>query len=338
MIKKWFSGIVVGLTVAMVLTPTLFAAELILNRDFLSSNPSYIPQWVTGASPTSFNPTIHSGVVQPDANPGNVAVAPGNSLGGYTNSYLQQYLHIPRDAVGSTLTFYYQWKISYVFGTQLYMDAHFGGIEVAREQGNGELIQATPTPGWTQVQHYLNLPAYSDQNVTLRFRAFDDGVSDPNYIYVDDVSLDVITATKTITPTITLTATRTPTYTITPTFTYTPTITPTYTITPTITQTASVTPWPVPQGDVIVYPNPASGDQVTFMYSLSAPADISIDIYNLLGYKVAHLEDNNKIANINRKTTWNIKDIAPGVYLFQASVKSAQGTSKNKIRRLVITK
>ncbi len=167
----------------------------------------------------------------------------------------------------------------------------------------------------------------------------EDGVNDPHYLHIDKISLDVITATKTNTPTITPTYTETPTLTITPTFTITPTITQTRTITPTITLTATVTPWAVPSGDVIVYPNPAAGDSVTFMYSLGEPADVNIDVYNLLGYKVAHLEDKNKPGLINRKTTWDIKDLAPGVYLYQVLIRTQSGqVQKNKIQRLVITK
>lgn len=338
--KKPFIFRVLILSFGLVAMPCLGVAdELIINGNFESTVGGGIPNWVTGATPSSFSPSQHSGIVQHDASVGVVVVAPGNSLGGYNNSWVRQQVHIPRDAVGSTLTFYYDWYISYKFGTQLYMTANFGGQEMAREQGNGLLTQPTPTPGWTRVDYYLDLPSYSDQDVQVLFQAFDDGISDANYVFFDDVSLNVITATITPTPTYTITPTVSQTATISPTNTITPTITETATITPTISPTPTTTPWAVPGGDVIVFPNPAAGDSVTFMYSLGEPSDVDIDVYNLLGYKVAHLEDKNKAALINRRTTWSIKDLAPGVYLYQVTIRSQSGqVQKNKIRRLVITK
>jgi Secretion system C-terminal sorting domain len=316
------------------------ALELIVSGDFSDAGtPGGIPGWVTSANPISYNPVTVTGMTQWDASTGSICVAPGNSLGGYNTSWIEQTVHIPRDALGSTLTFYYEWYVRNLMGTQVYADAHFQSELMMREQGDGSFIQFTPTPGWTLVQHYVALEGYSDQDVLIRVRAFDDGIGDPNYIHVDAVSLDVETATKTNTPTITPTYTITKTRTITQTFTYTPTITPTYTVTPTITQTRTVTPWPVPHGDAIAFPNPAKGDQVIFMYSLESAADISVEIYNTLGYKVAHLEDSNKSGAINRRTTWNIRDVAPGVYMYQVVVRGHNGqTQKNKMRRVVIIK
>lgn len=175
----------------------------------------------------------------------------------------------------------------------------------------------------------------------LSFEVYDDGtgVIDASWIHLDKISLLVITATKTTTPTITPTPTVTPTRTITKTFTITPTITPTYTITPTISPTSTITPYAVPGGEAMAFPNPAAGDSVTFMYSLGEPADIDVDVYNVLGRKVAHLEDKNQAGLINRRTTWDIRGVAPGVYLYQVTVKTLSGqVTKLKLKRLVIAK
>lgn len=221
----------------------------------------------------------------------------------------------------------------------MYVESTFGGIQVFREQGDGNLFQPTPTPGWRRIDKYLNLSSFGGQYVQLVFRASDDAISDATFIILDDVSLDVITATPSPTPTITPTRTITRTFTITPTRTITPTVTMTSTISPTISPTPTITPYAVPGGEAVAFPNPAAGDSVTFMYSLGEPADIDVDVYNVLGRKVAHLEDKNQAGLINRRTTWDISGVAPGVYLYQVTIKTLSGQmTRLKMQRLVITK
>ncbi|MCK5240848.1 hypothetical protein KAR34_00220, partial [bacterium] len=187
---KHFCAIVVLAGVLGLFSGSASALELIVNGDFLTPTPGPsggIPGWITNGNPASFNPFIHT-AIQHDATSGPIVVAPGNSLGGYTSSWIQQTVHIPRDALGSTLTFYYEWYAKSVFGSYLYMDAHFQGVELVREQGDGSFVQFDPTPGWTLVEKYVELSSYSDQNVLLRFRAYDDPTDDPSYIHVDDIS------------------------------------------------------------------------------------------------------------------------------------------------------
>lgn len=194
---------------------TCQADELIVNGNFETLG-SGVPGWVTGSSIGGFYPYQHTNVVQHDATTGVVVVAPGNSLGGYNGqSFIYQNITtVPRDAIG-TLTFYYEWYCqTVVFGSTLYFIANLGSLEVAREQGSGPGFQPTPTPGWTQKTiANIDLKNYYGSNLQLIFRAYDDIVNDTTYVLIDDVSLDIITATKTITPTITptRTVTRTPT-------------------------------------------------------------------------------------------------------------------------------
>jgi hypothetical protein len=318
---------------------TCQADELIVNGNFETLGTG-VPGWITQSSSSFFRPYQHIGIVDHTGTTGIVVAAPGNTwVGGYNYSNVIQYVPVPRDAIASTLTFYYDWTIQYVFGTQLYAEGTFGGIQLFREQGNGNLVQATPTPGWTRVDVPINLSTFGGQNVPLVFRALDDGISDYTFIRLDDVTLNVITATKTTTPTITPTRTVTRTPTITPTYTITPTITVTSTISPTVSPTPTITPYAVPGGEVVVFPNPAAGRSVTFMYSLGEPADIMVDVYNVLGLKAAHLEDRNQAGLINRKTFWDISSVAPGVYLYQITITTQSGqVTKSKMKRLVITK
>jgi hypothetical protein len=190
------------------------------------------------------------------------------------------------------------------------------------------------------VKQYIPLNNYQGQVVTISFSVTTSAAfAWLNCLYIDNVSLPCITATKTPTPTITPTSTITPTRTITPTITKTFTVTPTYTITPTITQTATHTPWVVNAGDVTVYPNPARGSAVNFMYSPATASQVKIDVYNLAGLKVAHLEDANKAGAVNQVTSWNISSVAPGVYLYQVTLEDANGIATTlKMKKLVITK
>jgi hypothetical protein len=85
-------------------------------------------------------------------------------------------------------------------------------------------------------------------------------------------------------------------------------------------------------------PNPATGKVVNFGYSLNAPAHVYIDIFNLMGYRVAHLEDKNQAGQANRITTWNIRNVAQGVYFYKVILEDSSGKrTELKTERLVIT-
>lgn len=179
------------------------------------------------------------------------------------------------------------------------------------------------------------------QTLDLIFRTTDDNSQDDNFLLVDDVSLivnDIATATPT--PTVTPTYTHTPTVTKTPTITPSSTISPTNTRTPTITKTLTLTPWFIQQSNVLAYPNPVNGNEVYFIYTLPNPVDlVTIDVYNLSGQKVATLQDHGKEAGVNRKTSWSISGVAPGIYLYRLTLEAANGyKDQTKFKKLVITK
>ena len=202
----------------------------------------------------------------------------------------------------------------------------------------------TPTPflfhhdvnNMTWSKYERSLIEYSGQNVRIYFHVHDDGGTDPVMLYVDDVSIWCITATPTITPTVTPTATVSATLTVTPTITPTHTITPTRTTTPTVTPSATHTPRALPMGKAVVYPNPSTGDTVYFAYRVDAVVNITVDIFNLRGFKVAHLEDQNMPAA--GVTSWNVRDVAPGVYFYHMVLTGLDGRRWNMDRgKIVIT-
>ncbi|MCK5218169.1 hypothetical protein KAR10_01525 [bacterium] len=139
------------------------------------------------------------------------------------------------------------------------------------------------------------------------------------------------TATLTITPTTSPTPTQTMTYTITPTRTVSPTITPTSIPSPTPTRYA------LEKYEVITYPSPARGKDLWFYYYVNGPAQIKIEVYNVLG-ELCHLLQDQSTHPGYCRTHWDIGRIAHGVYLYSLSLETSQGVRKYDLRKLVIVK
>jgi hypothetical protein len=314
-------------------------SDLIKNGNFSAPTPSAggIYQWVSSTTLAgSYAPSFNLG----EGNPAPCA-AVGNSVSQYGGeAYLRQFVYVPPDALANTITLYFQWAVNQAAPSFDWAEGSIAGSVLFHAEPS-VLAQATPTPGWQQVIQPVPLGNYRNQTITVQFMTHCDQFAPAmlNCLFVDQISLQCDIATKTCTPTVTMTPTTSPTATISPTPTQTPTITQTRTITPTITQTLTVTPWVVPEGDVIAFPNPASGATVSFMYSPKVDCNVKIDIYNLAGLKVAHLEDRSKLGRGNQVTTWNIQNIAPGIYVYRVVMEGTHGgSSTTKMRKLVITK
>jgi hypothetical protein len=336
------------------------ATELIVNGDFSNLGPGdgSIPGWTrsdsTGPSGSYLPVTTTILAVNapvggnPISDPIVICGRADSNSGGNETSALQQDIAIPPNAIPATLTLYYQWRTasSPIALNLEYASGKLGSLELFTEKniptpvGGGSI--PTPTPGWRKVDKYLDQATMANLAGTtqsLILQAKDDIIPDYNYLLVDSITLDVITATITPTPTITLTPTPTPTATITKTITETATISATATITPTQTQTVTLTPWAAAFGEDYVYPNPASGDEVVFLYSLAQAADIRIDVYNLRGQASARLEDKNKPAGRNLRTSWDISQVAPGIYLYRLTFITGQGRTETRgFKRLVVQK
>jgi hypothetical protein len=344
------------------LSSTVWADDLIINGDFSSPTPTTggIYAWVTYTVPmggTSYQPKLN---FTPVAGTPGVSVTPpcamlGNSTPFTGSAYLEQTINVPRDALGNSISFYYQWQVNALpNGFYDWAEGWLGNIFLFGEKPRyvydpygtpTEVVPfgspvPTPTPGWQQVQHWVPLENYGGQSLILRFLAvISYGTGETNALYIDNCSLPCTTATKTATPTMSPTFTITKTSTITLTPTPTPTITVTFTITPTITKTLTITPVVIPAGEITAYPNPAMGSVINFMYSPTAVSNVKIDIYNLAGMKVAHLEDKNKGTTNNQVTSWNIQNVASGVYLYTLSLEGADGTmTTTKMKKVVISK
>jgi outer membrane protein assembly factor BamB len=86
---------------------------------------------------------------------------------------------------------------------------------------------------------------------------------------------------------------------------------------------------------VYTYPNPAKGDTLYFKYYLGNKADVALDVYNVAGERIAHLEKANNPAGIVSEIEWKISSIASGVYVYRLEARAA-GKSKAVKKKLAI--
>jgi hypothetical protein len=131
--------------------------------------------------------------------------------------------------------------------------------------------------------------------------------------------------------TATVTPTNTPTFTI--------TLTPTNTLFLTSTPTVTVTPAgpPVPkEGQAYVYPLPADS-KITFVYSLTEEADVTIYIFDFAGNLIKPEKKCIGInSNINRCEV-DINNLTPGIYYYLIKAKTVSGKEiKFKLNKFIV--
>lgn len=141
------------------------------------------------------------------------------------------------------------------------------------------------------------------------------------------------TFTATITPTGTWTPTATPTLSATPTTTQTSTAIPTGTCTHTPTATLCV----LRENKVITYPSPATGKEVWFMFPTNGSTEAKVEIINVMGEAVASLTGRAEGVNGGR-VSWNLRGVAPGIYMYRMRVSSAVDVWNSGWRKLAVVK
>jgi hypothetical protein len=136
-----------------------------------------------------------------------------------------------------------------------------------------------------------------------------------------------------------VTATFSPTITMTYTITLTPTQTPILSITP----TPSITTTPVPAleqpatNDSYVFPVPATAN-ITFVYSLSEQANVTIDVFDFAG-NLAHKFYCTGNASATNTTQENISGLSPGIYYYIIKAKTVSGTEiKFKANKFLVVR
>ena len=151
----------------------------------------------------------------------------------------------------------------------------------------------------------------------------------PSGIFItkfDSAGFPTPTPTPTVSPTVTPTLSPTPSPTIAPTLP--PTLTPTATTTPAL---------PPPGAKPYVFPNPAPGPSVQFVYLMREGGNAQIKVYNSLAERVASLDDPK--ATGPQSSTLNIQSFAPGHYFYQVTLDyGADGQDRFDPQILVVKK
>jgi hypothetical protein len=85
------------------------------------------------------------------------------------------------------------------------------------------------------------------------------------------------------------------------------------------------------------YPNPFN-PTTTINFALPEPSYVSLVIYDVLGRKVAELENGTKEAGYH-STTWNAEGVASGVYFVRFTSRDGSGTLQlNRVMKLLLAK
>jgi hypothetical protein len=77
--------------------------------------------------------------------------------------------------------------------------------------------------------------------------------------------------------------------------------------------------------EVYTYPNPARGGVVTFKFRPAYKADVTIDVYNVAGEKVARFERPDCPAGVVAEQVWRVGGVASGVYVYRLTARTAAG-------------
>lgn len=87
--------------------------------------------------------------------------------------------------------------------------------------------------------------------------------------------------------------------------------------------------------EVYTYPNPARGASLTFKFRPAYKSDVSVDVYNVAGEKVARLNKDNCPAGVTSEIVWELGKTASGVYVYRLEARSAAG-SKTVEKKLAV--
>ncbi len=74
-----------------------------------------------------------------------------------------------------------------------------------------------------------------------------------------------------------------------------------------------------------------------FYYYVEHSAQVRIKVFNVLGEKVKILTNSHTGSGYHR-TAWDIRDVAPGIYLYRMQIDNPSGRRDLGIRKVVIMK
>ena len=89
--------------------------------------------------------------------------------------------------------------------------------------------------------------------------------------------------------------------------------------------------------EVYTYPNPATGNTVTFKFRLGDSASVAIRVYDVSGAQVADLRaPRTVLGGTIGEVDWNISGKASGVYIYRLEATAADGRRSNVKKKLAI--
>lgn len=98
----------------------------------------------------------------------------------------------------------------------------------------------------------------------------------------------------------------------------------------------------LPAEMVYAWPNPARGDSVYFHFYVSTDADVTVDIFNIIGKRIVRLEGRGEGGRTPHQQSsnaigWNISNIASDVYIFKlTAVSDASGEEVSVIKKFAV--
>jgi len=72
---------------------------------------------------------------------------------------------------------------------------------------------------------------------------------------------------------------------------------------------------------------------VYFTWQEDGVEAVSVDIYNISGNRIAHLQESSPQ---NRRLVWDAGEIAPGIYLYRVSLTRNGAVTKSEFKKVAI--
>jgi hypothetical protein len=219
-----------------------------------------------------------------------------------------------------------------IIGTNNYIEFEIKAVSGTGAQLRLYLGAANPlyagisvTNQWSTVRVPLS-SLYSSMPATVDEIDFLSNFNQNYVLMVDNIRLiSVPTNTMTVTKTITATVTKTMTFTKTMTITQTWTPGPSFTITPTLTVTLTPSARFVEVSQYLSYPNPTTGDKITFRYLITGFAEkLTINVYTFGDRKIYSAVQTKVSQGMHTEVWIPSMKLANGLYYY--SIEGINGT------------
>ncbi|MCP4231245.1 MAG: T9SS type A sorting domain-containing protein, partial [bacterium] len=94
----------------------------------------------------------------------------------------------------------------------------------------------------------------------------------------------------------------------------------------------------IPKNGVFAFPNPVVGSECEFYFSLADAAEVTVEIYDLKGRLVDTVSGYGDASTHQESVAWDVTGVAPGVYTYRISARTAAGVSDSVVKKVAILK